>query len=147
MDGWPEFGVDLAVDISTTDARQALLDATGALASVVVDVTANAPQAFAHAVALAATGARVVVAGTRGNHGAPGFEPDHLVYKELTVMGSLGVDATAYQRALALLADHRWPFDQLDRRAVGLCDVDELLASMAGDVDAGPAPIHGVVVP
>ncbi|MDH4168574.1 MAG: medium chain dehydrogenase/reductase family protein [Acidimicrobiia bacterium] len=141
------FGADLTVDVSVDDPRRRLLEATGTLASVVVDVTAKAPSAFAQAVSLAGTGARVVVAGTRGSGGAPGFEPDHLVYKELTVIGSLGVDAPAYRRALELLAADRWPFDQLDRRVVGLDGLDGLLRSMAGDEGAEVPPIHGVVVP
>jgi len=142
-----QFGVDLAVDISRSDARRCLLDATGGLAQVVVDVTAKAPDAFAQAVSLAATGARLVVAGTRGAVGAPGFEPDHLVYKELTVIGSLGVDAPAYRQALDLLAGGRWPFTQLPRRVEGFDGAEGLLRSMAGDADAVPPPVHGVIVP
>ena len=52
-------------------------------ADVVVDVTAKAPAAFAQAVALARAGGTIVVAGTRGGRRAPGFQPDHIVYKEL----------------------------------------------------------------
>ncbi len=44
----------------------ALRDATGGLADVVVDVTAKAPAAFAQALDLARTGGTVVLAGTRG---------------------------------------------------------------------------------
>ncbi|MDH3707880.1 MAG: medium chain dehydrogenase/reductase family protein [Acidimicrobiia bacterium] len=141
------FGVDLAVDSARDDPRRQLLEATGGLASVVVDVTAAAPAAFAQAVALAAPGARLVVAGTRGGGGAPGFEPDHLVFKELTVIGSLGVDAPAYEAALSLLASGRWPFGDVPRRVVGFDDAANLLESMAGEDGAGVRPVHGVIEP
>jgi alcohol dehydrogenase len=140
------FGADLVVDVTNDDPVERFRDATGASgADVVVDVTAKAPEAFALAVHLAAVGARIVVAGTRGGGGAPGFEPDHVVYKELRVEGALGVDVVAYQQALDLLASGTYPFADLDRQLVGLRDVEALLTVMAG----GPAtpPIHGVVVP
>src|SRR3954470_4189761 len=95
------FGADLAVDVTEEDPVRALRAAAGVRgADVVVDVTAKAPAAFGQAVALARPGGTVVVAGTRGaGAGAPlpGFDPDHLVYKEVRVLGALGVDAVAYR--------------------------------------------------
>jgi alcohol dehydrogenase len=139
--------VDLAVDVSVADPVSALQQATGGLADVVVDVTAKAPAAFAQAVALARGAGTVVVAGTRGwGSGAPGFSPDVVVYKELRVIGALGVDATAYRAALELLASGRYPFEALPRRCVGLDGAAELLASMGGEGDDVP-PVHGVLTP
>ncbi|MPY93037.1 MAG: alcohol dehydrogenase catalytic domain-containing protein [Acidimicrobiia bacterium] len=141
------FGVDLAVDVATTDPVRALRQAGYRGADVVVDVTAKAPAAFAQAVKLAGTGARVVLAGTRGaGSGAPGFEPDHIVYKELTVHGTLGVDYPAYQEALQLLASGRFPFAELPRETVGLGGAPDLIARLAGEAP-GDVPVHGVVAP
>jgi alcohol dehydrogenase len=141
------FGVDLAVDVSTTDPVRALRQAGVRGADVVVDVTAKAPAAFAQAVKLAATGGRVVLAGTRGaGSGAPGFEPDHVVYKELTIHGALGVDYPAYDEALRLLGSGRFPFADLPRERAGLDQLPELLARLAGEAP-GEVPVHGVVTP
>jgi alcohol dehydrogenase len=142
-----EFGADLAVDVATDDPVAALKKATGALADVVVDVTARAPAAFAQAIELARPAGTVVVAGTRGwNSSAPGFSPDLLVFKELRVMGALGVDVTAYRAALDLLSAGRYPFAGLPRRCVGLEDAEDLLVTMSGESDNVP-PVHGVLVP
>ncbi len=147
-----DFGADLVVDVAQTDPVRALGaalgdGASGGGADVVIDVTANSPATFAQAVALAATGGRVVVAGTRGfDAGAPGFHPDDLVYKELTVIGALGVDSAAYSAALDLLASGRYPFAELERRVVHLDGAGALLAAMAGESEQ-PAPIHAVVAP
>ena len=142
-----QFGADLAVDVERNDPARAIREATGDGADVVVDVTANAPAAFAEAISIAGVGARVVVAGTRGfDADAPGFHPDELVYKELRIMGALGVDSEAYQQALDLLAADRYPFVDLPRRVVGLDGAQDLLAAMAGESDE-PAPIHGVIRP
>jgi alcohol dehydrogenase len=141
------FGVDLAIDVAVDDPTAALKRATGGLADVVVDVTAKAPAAFAQAVALARPGGTIVVAGTRGGGGAPGFEPDHLVYKELRIMGSLGVDFHAYRAAIDLLVAGRWPFADLSRRVAGFGDLSALLDTLSGaDRDAIP-PLHGVFSP
>jgi alcohol dehydrogenase len=140
------FGADLALDVASADPLRELRAATGRLADVVVDVTAKAPAAFAQAISLARPAGTVVVAGTRGGEGAPGFSPDVVVFKELKVLGALGVDATAYRAALDLLASGRYPFDELPRRCVGLEGVEGLLASMAGEGNEVP-PVHGVVTP
>jgi alcohol dehydrogenase len=141
-----DFGADLAIDVTETDPVRALREATGGLADVVVDVTAKAPAAFVQALRLARAGGTVVVAGTRGPGAIDGFSPDLVVFKELRIVGALGVDAAAYRPAFELLASGRYPFADLPRRAVGLDGADALLRSMAGESDE-PAPVHGVVVP
>jgi alcohol dehydrogenase len=141
-----DFGADLAVDVTTTDPVRALREATGGVADVVVDVTAKAPEAFAQAIALARTGGTVVVAGTRGTPEPPGFSPDHIVYKELRILGVLGVDVTAYEAALALLASGRYPFADLPRRCADLDHAEDLVRTMAGE-GPEPPPVHGVLVP
>lgn len=140
------FGADLVVDVATDDPVVALRDTAGQLADVVVDVTAKAPAAFSQALRLARTGGTVVVAGTRGMPGTPGFSPDQIVYKELTVIGALGVDAPAYNEALQILAEGRYPFAHVTREVVDLDHVEPLLAAMAGEPGPLP-PLHGVVVP
>lgn len=141
-----DFGADLAVDVSRTDPVAALKEATGGLADVVVDVTARAPSALGQAIALARPAGTVVIAGTRGTNETPGFVPDLVVYKELRILGALGVDVTAYRAALDLLAAGRYPFEGLARRTAGFGDTEQLLRTMAGETEE-PPPIHGVFVP
>ncbi|HBL09147.1 MAG TPA: alcohol dehydrogenase [Acidimicrobiaceae bacterium] len=141
------FGADLAVDIDQEDPVKALRAATGGHgATVVVDVTANAPDALGQAVKMAATGGRIVLAGTRNSAETPGFHPDAIVYKELHLIGALGVDAPAYRRALDLIATHHYPFCSVTRRVETLEQAGELLAAMAGEGDE-PPPIHAVLTP
>jgi alcohol dehydrogenase len=141
------FGADITVDVAEQNPAKVLRAATGGrLADVVVDVTAKAPSALGQAVGLACTGGTVVLAGTRGSDETPGFSPDHVVYKELRLMGALGVDAIAYGAALDLLASGRWPFEELPRRCAGLDGVEDLVRTMAGEGDGDP-PVHAVVRP
>ncbi len=140
------FGADLTVDVETDDASRALKAASGGLADVVVDVTAKAPAAFAQAVSLARPGGTVVVAGTRGGGGAPGFDPDHIVYKELRVVGALGVDVNAYRPALSMLESGRYPFADLPREVAGFDDLEPLIQRLAGERE-GAVPVHAVFSP
>jgi alcohol dehydrogenase len=139
-------GADAVVDVLVEDPVRVLRDRAGGLADVVVDVTAKAPAALGQAVAVARPGATVVLAGTRGSDETPGFSPDTVVYKELHLVGALGVDAPAYLEALALLGSGPHPFADVSRRTVPLGGVAELLIDMAGE-GAAPPPLHGVVVP
>ena len=149
------FGADVVVDVEDGDPVAALVKASGGLADVVVDVTAKAPAALGQAVALARPGGTVVLAGTRGSPETPGFWPDLVVYKELRILGALGVDSASYRAALALLASGRYPFETLPRRRVGLAGVAGLLQAMAGEGGDETAsaheddgvPVHGVVEP
>lgn len=140
------FGADLVVDVSEEDPRAALKRAVGGLADVVVDVTANAPDAFVQGMGLARPRGRMVVAGTRGPRATVPVSPDRIVFKELTIVGAVGVDAANYQRALAIIASGRYPFEEIDRQVADLDGTSELLGIMSGE-RGGARPTHGVVVP
>ncbi len=141
-----DFGADLTVDVATADPAQALKDATGGLADVVIDVTAKAPAALAQAISLARPGGTIVMAGTRGSAETPGFWPDLIVFKELRIIGALGVDTIAYRQALDLLVAGTYPFERMPRRVASLDDLEDLVRTMAGE-GAEPPPVHGVLVP
>jgi alcohol dehydrogenase len=94
---------------------------------------------------MARPGGTVVVAGTRGGAGSSGFNSDQLVYKEVRLVGALGVQVSSYEAALTLLASGRVPFADIDRRIVGFDGLAELLGALAtGSPDT---PLHSVVVP
>jgi alcohol dehydrogenase len=147
LDAARDFGADVAVDVSTEDPVAAARQLSGGDgATVVVDVTANAPAALGQAVDIAGRGARIVVAGVRNSTETPGFRPDVITFKELTIIGALGVDAPAYRRALALVASDKYPFRDVSRRVEHLDGAGELLATMAGEGDEAP-PVHAVLTP
>lgn len=140
------FGADLAIDVATEDPVRMLRSAVGQLADVVIDVTAKAPSAPSQALSLVRSGGTVVLAGTRGGLGATGFDPDLIVYKEIRVLGALGVDVASYRAAFSLLAGERFPFAELPRWTAGFDGIESLLVTMAGEGGVDP-PVHAVFVP
>lgn len=140
------FGADATVDVSSADPAEEILAATGRLADVVVDVTSKAPSAFTQSLGLARPGGTVVTAGTRGTALLDAFSPDLIVFKELNVLGALGVDTESYRRAIEILAGDRWPFAAIDRRVASLDEAEDLIRAMAAETDEDP-PMHGVVSP
>ena len=72
-----------------------------------------------------------MLAGTRNCVETPGFAPDAIVYKELILIGALGVDSPAYRKALDLVGSNRHPFRSISRVVALLADAADLLAVMA----------------
>jgi alcohol dehydrogenase len=138
-------GADLTVDVTTGDPKDALKAATGGLADVVVDVTANSPDAFIQALDLVRPGGTVVVAGTRGTTRVKEFNPDRIVNKEIRIVGARGVDGAAYADALDWLASDP-DLSRVSRRTASPnpADVAHLLDAMSHAPDR---PLHAVIVP
>jgi alcohol dehydrogenase len=111
-------------------------------------MTADAPDAFLQAVDLAAPGGRVVVAGVHGADRPVSFLPDVVVTKELTIVGTMGMDVEAYRPALDVLAASADRLVGLSRVTAGFDGAADLLATMAGTGTAAvDPPLHAVVVP
>ena len=87
-----------------------------------------------------------MVAGVKNSEDTPGFRPDSIMFKELNIIGALGVDAPVYLRALDLLTTGKYPFRDLPRRVEPLEGAAELLATMAGETDS-IRPVHAVLTP
>ena len=69
-----------------------------------------------------------------------------MTFKERSLTGALGVDATAYRKALDVVAGDRYPFRSVSRTVAPLADAADLLAVMAGE-GSEPPPVHAVLVP
>jgi alcohol dehydrogenase len=139
------FGADLVVDVTEEDPARALRRAVRRGADVVVDVTAKSPAAFDQALGIVRGGGTIVVAGIRGGPMPAGSNMDLLVYKEIRLIGVLGVDVRDYEAGLDLLARTELPFSGIDRSVVGFDRLPTLLEALAnGDVDT---PMHAVFAP
>ncbi len=129
------FGAHHTIDVERDDPVRTLREITdGALADVVIDVTAYATQAVTQAIALARRGGRIVLAGTKGAKPVPDFLSDVIVGKELTIMGALGVDWPAYEAAIRLIESGRYPLADMHTHTLPLAEAERGLRLLAGDV-------------
>src|SRR5262249_57099266 len=99
-----ERGADHTSDGEREDGRRRVRGLRGGGgADVVVEVASYRTEPVAEALWLAATHARVVLAGVKGFKPVPDFVSDLVVVKELTVMGAFGVASRAYEAAIRLI--------------------------------------------
>ncbi len=130
-----EFGAHHTIDVERDDPVHTVREITnGAMADVVVDVTAYAVRAVTQAIALARRGGRIVLAGTKGAKPVPDFLSDVIVGKELTIMGALGVDWPAYEAAIRLIESGRYPLAKMHTHTLPLAEAERGLRLLAGEV-------------
>lgn len=126
-----QFGADLVVDTQIQDPVKELKSKTGRLSDVVVDVTAKSTAAFGQAVNLCSEGGTVVIAGTKGAYGAENLSIDSIIYKEIKILGALGVDINSYSKAIEILNSNQFPFEELSRLEIGLDEAQNLLSELS----------------
>jgi threonine dehydrogenase-like Zn-dependent dehydrogenase len=141
-----ELGADHVVDVDRDDLVPAVRAITeGAMADVVVDVTANATQPVIDAVDLVRPGGTIVLGGLKGTE-VPAFPSDKLVLRGITVIGARGVTAPAYRSALDLIAADRLPLDRLRTHVFPLAEAERAIQVLAGEVP-GEHAINVVIAP
>lgn len=138
------FGADVTVNVAEKEPDRVMKSEIGTLADVVINVTANAPDAIGQAISLVRQGGTIVLAGTTGVADVKNLWPDNIIYKEITIKGALGVDSNSYAKSLELLEGKKYPFEHLPRKIVGLQGASSLLEEMSG---SKTRPIHGVITP
>lgn len=133
-------GADLALDITANDLGAAIGQSLGARPDVIIDVTADDPEAIYSAVDLVRPGGCIILASTKGNQPLSQLFSDVIVSKELSVVGALGASSAAYDWACAQLetdsridhmVSHQFPLDESNRAiqaTAGLLGHDELIS-------------------
>jgi threonine dehydrogenase-like Zn-dependent dehydrogenase len=139
-------GADATVDVEASDVVEAVREATGGGAEVVVDTTPYAPQSLNHAIAIAVRKGRIVVAGLKGLRPAQAVPVDDIIYKELTVRGVLSMPVDETFRAIDIIESGRYAFDRLHTLSLPLEQAEDAIHALAGHIK-GVNPIHLAIVP
>lgn len=134
-----EFGADITIDVDAQPTVERVLEATdGRGVDVVLDVTAYATQPVADALKMVKRGGTVVLAGLKGSHRLPDFNPDDIILHQITVKGVLGVNYHSFRRAIDLINSGNVPLHQMHTHAFPLEQAEQAIATLAGDT-AAPA--------
>jgi 2-desacetyl-2-hydroxyethyl bacteriochlorophyllide A dehydrogenase len=128
-------GADLVLDPVTTDVLAAVHEQTDRLGAEVVFEAVGLPATMEQAIALAAPGGTVVIAGVADRDARASFRPQELFFKELTIRGTKGV-TNGIDRALrwlgqlnlAPLITHTIPLPRVQEA------IDLSLAGQAGKI-------------
>ena len=88
----------------------------------------------------------VVLAGTKGPKPVPDFLSDRIVFKELTVMGALGVDHPNYERAIRLIESRKYPLEKMHTHTLPLDQAERAILLLSG-AEPGEQAIHIALVP
>ena len=139
-------GADVTVDVEARDVVEAVREATGGGAEVVVDTTPYAPQSLNHAIAIALRKGRGVVAGLKGLKAAQNVPVDDIIYKELTVRGVLSMPVDETFRAVDIIESRRYPFERLHTMSLPLEQAEDAIHMLAGHV-ARVNPVHLAIEP
>jgi L-iditol 2-dehydrogenase len=129
-----EFGVDLALDATATDAAQraeAILDATHGLGVDVALDCSGVPSTFTEALAVVRTGGVIVEAGAFVDMGPVQVNPNSdIVTRNISVLGIGGELATEYEPSMRLMAANldRYPLTAITSHILPL---DQALNALA----------------
>jgi threonine dehydrogenase-like Zn-dependent dehydrogenase len=141
------FGADHTIDVENENAVHRVKELTqGRGADVVVDVSAYATAPVVDALSMVRPGGRVVLAGVKGFKAVEGFVSDLVVMKEITLLGAIGVTASGYRSAIALLESGRVPVEKMHTHDFSLADADLAIRTLAREVPNDES-IHSCLIP
>lgn len=130
-----KLGADLVLDPTTTDLVAAIHERTDGLGAEVVFEAVGLPVTMEQAIAVAAPGGMVLIAGVADRDARATFSPQELFFKELTIRGTKGVTygidralRWLSQLDLAPLITHTFPLPHVQEA------VDLALSGRAGKV-------------
>lgn len=141
-----DLGATLTVDAEREDVVAAVTEATGGGADVVVDTTPLAPRSLSHAVAMARTRGRIVLAGLKGRRPTPDLYADDVIYKQLTIHGVLSMPYDDFERAVRLIESRKYPLERLHTHSFPIEQAELAIQTLAGGVP-GANPVHIAIAP
>jgi threonine dehydrogenase-like Zn-dependent dehydrogenase len=141
-----EFGADETINVEAEDPVSAVQEATDGGARVIVDTTPYAPQVIPQAVAMAAQGGTIVLAGLKGRRPVPELYSDDVIHKELTLRGVLGVSYDAFEQAVRLIESQTYPLAKLHTHSFDVVEAERAIQTLAGAFPAEQA-VHIAIVP
>lgn len=151
-----EFGADLTLDVSATEAAEraaAIRAATAGLGADIVIDCSGFPATFTESLDLVRTGGVVVEAGTFVDMGPVPVNPNSAICtRNVAVLGIGGEKATAYEPSMRLMAANlgRYPLDRIVSHRYPLeRAADAVITAQSGealqvviDPAAGPDPVN-----
>jgi len=139
-------GADMVINAEESDPIKAVFDETGGdMADLVMDVTGH-PSGASMALALAGTGATVVLPGLYGPDTQVPLLLDKAVLKELKLLGVFSHDFKAVNAAIKLARTDKYPLAEMISHRFSLEQAQQAIQLVGGEVK-GEMPIKVVLDP
>ena len=141
-----DMGADIAINVDGEDPVDRVMAATdGAGVDCVVDTTPYSVEAVNQAIQMVKPGGTVVLAGLKGRRSFEGLSPDDIIWKKITLRGVLGVEYSAFRRAVDTIHSRKYPMERLHTHSFPIEQAEQALATLSGE--AGVPSIHVAIVP
>jgi threonine dehydrogenase-like Zn-dependent dehydrogenase len=138
-----ELGAVATLDGDAAEIREGVESLThGKMADVVVNVSAASPSAIGDAVGLVRRGGDIVIAGMTGHKPAEGLLTDDVALKEIRLLGVLSAGYESIEKAIALIAQGRFPFERLCTHTYDLHHAEDALQMLGREVETTLEPLH-----
>ena len=142
-----QFGADAVIDVQNEDPVRRVRELTdGVGADVVLDVSSYATEPITQAIDLAASGARIVLAGVKGFKSIPDFVSDKIVLKELALLGAIGVTSSGYRSAIRMIESGKHPLASMHTHEFDLRDAELAIRTLAREIP-GEESVHSCLIP
>ena len=110
-----------------------------------VDTTPYAVQSVSQAVQTVKPGGTVVLAGLKGRRVFEGLSPYDIIWEKVTMRGVLGVEYSAFRRAVDTIHSRKYPMERLHTHSFPIKQAEQALATLSGE--AGVPSVHVAIVP
>jgi threonine dehydrogenase-like Zn-dependent dehydrogenase len=138
-------GADYTIDVQREDVIERVREITGgALADVVVDVSAGTTEPLTLALELARKLGIVILAGQKHSP-VPNFDSMSIYRRELTVRGVRGHDLRSVVPAIKVIESGKYPLERMLTHLYSLDEVGQALSTIGGQGDSDS--IHLSVMP
>lgn len=140
------FGADIIINADREDPAEIVArDTGGAMADLVMDVTGH-PSGASLALALAGTGATLILPGLYGAETQVPLILDRVVLKELKLKGVFSHDSPAVEAAIKIAASGKYPLTEMVSHRFPLEKAEEAVKLVGGE-SQGEAPLKVVLDP
>lgn len=129
-----EFGANTTINVDAENPVTTVLDHTnGEGVDVVVDLTPYATEPVVQGIEMLRPGGTIVLAGLKGSHRIPEFDPGTIIRHEAVVKGVRGVDRESFARAMHLIASKRYPLEQMHTHEFPLEEAERAIRTLSGE--------------
>lgn len=138
-----KLGASAVINVETEDPVERVIQETGgALADVILDVSAGAVAPIIQGIDMLRRGGRVVLAGLKGKNELNQFPVDKVVLREIELVGVLSAGWTSTEMAVSMIQESGTDFADLCSHTFPLDRATEAVRTLGREITDGRDAVH-----